>query len=132
MKAAFVTILMTLAVTYITSMPLYAHGMNKAGPHGGYIRMPGTYHVELVPAAKEIKVYFLDMNFAPIPLNQAHVTLTLNGKKPLKAQCLREMHFFRCDTNEQSFKNFKELILESSKDGEPMATSSYKIPLKFM
>jgi hypothetical protein len=128
MKASFVTIFAAFAL----SASSYAHGMNKAGPHGGYVRMPGTYHVELVPAGKELKVYFLDMNFAPIPINQASVTLTLNGKKPLKAQCLKEMHFFRCDTNEQSIKNYKEVLLETSKDGETPATSNYKIPLKFM
>jgi hypothetical protein len=128
MKAAFVTLLFAFCLSEQT----LAHGMNKPGPHGGYIRMPGNYHIELVPAGKELKVYFLDMNFAPIPLNEATVSLTLTGKKPLKAQCLKEMHFFRCDTKELSFKMFKEVVVESSKAGEVEATSTYKIPLKFM
>lgn len=128
MKAGFVTILLTLMASNIA----LAHGMNKAGPHGGYIRMPGDYHIELVPVDKEFKVYFLDMKFTPIVLNEATLKLTLNGKKPLKAQCLRETHFFRCDINEQSFKKFKEIVIESSKNGKTEATSTYKIPLKFM
>ena len=91
MKAAFVT----LSLTLFTSVAGFAHGMNKPGPHGGYVRMPGDYHIELVPVDKELKVYFLDMKFNPITLNDATLELTLTGKKPLKAQCLREMHFFR-------------------------------------
>ncbi|MBY0415243.1 MAG: hypothetical protein K2Q18_13815 [Bdellovibrionales bacterium] len=131
MKAAFVTLMIT-AFSIIITVPDIAHGMNKAGPHGGYIRMPGEYHIELVPDGKELRVYFLDMKFTPIPLNDATLELTLTAKKPLKAQCLREMHFFRCDIGEQSFKKFKEVVIESSLDGKTEATSNYKIPLKFM
>ena len=127
MKASFVTLLLTL----VLSQTAFAHGMNKAGPHGGYVRMPGAYHVELVPVDKELKVYFLDMAFAPISIDQASVTLTLRGKTTLKAECLKELHFFRCDTKDQSFKSFREIIVESTKDGKASASSNYKVPLSF-
>jgi hypothetical protein len=128
MKASFATILLTLTFSHFA----FAHGANKAGPHGGYIRMPGNYHIELVPAEnKEIKVYFLDMTFAPVSLEEAQVTMTLKGKKTLKAECLKEQHFFRCDTKDQSFKNYREVIVESSRDGKGLTSSVYKIPLSF-
>lgn len=128
MKAGFVTILLSTLV----SQTAFAHGTNKAGPHGGYIRMPGNYHIELVPAPKELKVYFLDMMFAPISIDQASLTMTLKGKKQLKAECLKELHFFRCDTKDQSFKNYKEIVIESNREGKATAVSNYKIPLSFM
>lgn len=128
MKAAFVTILLST----IVSQAAFAHGMNKAGPHGGYVRMPGNYHIELVPADRELKVYFLDMMFAPISIDQSSLSLTLRGKKQLKAECLKELHFFRCDTKDQSFKNYREIVIESNKEGKAAATSTYKIPLSFM
>lgn len=128
MKAAFVTLFTLLLV----SQASFAHGMNKAGPHGGFVRMPGNYHIELVPSGLELKVYFLDMNFKPLPINDATVEVILNGKKPITAQCLKEMQFFRCDTHEQSYKKFKEISIESSLNGSAEAKSVYKVPLKFM
>ena len=128
MKAAFVTIFMFSSF----SLQANAHGMNKAGPHGGFIRMPGMYHIELVPSGLELKVYFLDMNFKPMPINDASLELILVGKKPQKAQCLKEIHFFRCDTNEQSYKKYKEVSVESSINGSEDVKSVYKVPLKFM
>lgn len=128
MKAAFVTLVTLLIISSTVS----AHGMNKPGPHGGFVRMPGTYHIELVPSGLELKVYFLDMNFKPLPISDAIVELTLNGKKPFKAQCLKEMQFFRCDTNEQSYKKFKEISIESSIKGSDETKSVYKVPLKLM
>ena len=45
-----------------TATNAFAHGEDKAGPHGGFIRMPGAYHTEVVPVSKnQAKVYLLDM-----------------------------------------------------------------------
>lgn len=128
MKASFVTILMTVCL----AQGAYAHGMNKAGPNGGYIRMPGNYHVELVSKEKALMVYFSDMIFKPISIEQASVSVSLKGNKSFKTECVKEAASFKCDLKGESLKNYKEVSLESTRDGKVVATSTYKLPLSFM
>ena len=128
MKASFVTLLLIT----LLSQTAFAHGMNKAGPNGGYIRMPGNYHVELISKEKAITVYFLDMMFRPISIDQAGVTLSLNGAKSFKTTCVKEAVSFVCNLGNESLKNYKEVVLETTKDGKAIAKSTYKLPLSFM
>lgn len=128
MKASFVTLILTT----LLSQSAFAHGMNKAGPNGGYVRMPGNYHVELVSKENTIIVYFLDMMFKPIAIDQASVKLSLKGDKSFKTDCVKEAASFKCDLKTESLKNYKEATLESTRDGKAIATSTYKLPLSFM
>lgn len=128
MKASFVTILLAT----LLSQTAFGHGMNKAGPNGGYVRMPGNYHVELVSKDKALIVYFLDMMFKPIPIDQASVKLSLKGDKSFKTDCVKEAASFKCDLKNESLKNYKEVTLESTRDGKAKATSTYKLPLTLM
>jgi len=128
MKASIVTIMLLL----VLSQTAFAHGMNKPGPNGGYIRMPGNYHVELVSKGKVLVVYFSDMMFKPIAIDQASVKLSLKGDKSFKADCVKEAVSFKCDLKNESLKNYKEVMLESTRDGKATATSAYKLPLSFM
>lgn len=125
MKASFVTLLLTTML----SLGAFAHGMNKAGPHGGYVRMPGNYHVELVSKGRSVEVYFLDMMFKPITIDKASTTLSLNGIKGYKTVCKKEAARFVCDLGSESLTSYQEAVLETSKDGKAMAQSSYKLPL---
>jgi len=128
MKASFVTLILATML----SQTAFAHGMNKAGPNGGYIRMPGNYHVELVSKEKAIVVYFLDMMFRPIAIDQASVTLSLNGAKSFKTVCAKEAKSFVCDLKGESLQNYKEAALETTRDGKVVAKSSYQLPLSVM
>jgi hypothetical protein len=128
MKASFVTLILTVFL----SQTVFAHGMNKAGPNGGHIRMPGNYHVELVPKEKGMIVYFLDMMFRPISIEQASVTLSLNGTKNFKASCEKVAVNFICNIGTESIKNYKEIVLETTRDGKAVVKSIYKLPLSFM
>jgi len=128
MKASFVTLLLATLI----SQAAFAHGMNKAGPNGGYVRMPGNYHVELVSKEKAVLVYFLDMSFKPISIDQASVTLSLNGVKSFKTTCENVASNFVCNLGNESIKNYKEAVLETSRDGKAIAKSIYKLPLSFM
>lgn len=46
----------------ITGCASAPHGEGTLGPHGGYIKMPGEFHVEVVPhVGSELMVYLLDL-----------------------------------------------------------------------
>jgi hypothetical protein len=128
MKASFLTILMAA----FFSQGAFAHGMNKAGPNGGYVRMPGNYHIELVSQDKAIIVYFLDMMFKPISIENGSVKLSLKGEKSFKTDCIKEATSFKCELKNESLNNYKEAILESTRDGKVITTSIYKLPLSLM
>ncbi len=125
MKLAIVTLFMTF------SLGAFAHGMNKPGPNGGYIRMPGTYHVELVSTDAETKVYLLDVNFKEIDMSKSQVSMSLKGAKSFPVKCLKEDKFFRCDIKKNELKMYKELTISSSRAGEALVSSTYPIPLAF-
>lgn len=127
MKLAFVTILLT----FIIQNTVFAHGMGKPGPNGGYIKMPGAYHVELVSSEAETKVYLLDMNFQKLDMSKSKVSMSLKGAKDFPVKCTKEVEFFRCDIKGNELKMYKELTISSSKAGEASAPSVYKLPLSF-
>ena len=127
MKASFVTLLLGA----LLSTSAFAHGMNKPGPNKGYIRMPGTYHVELVSEQNTLKVYFLDMAFKPLPLEKATAKVVLKGLKEAPVECSKGAAFFTCDTKEANMNKYKEILVVSSKGGEREVTSTYKLPLSY-
>lgn len=64
MKALMKKTIVTGLLLSIFSTHASAHGENKPGPNGGYIRMPGAFHTEIVPNGKhKIKVYLLDIEW---------------------------------------------------------------------
>lgn len=127
MKASFVTIL----ISAFFSTAAFAHGMNKPGPNNGYIKMPGAYHIELVTAKNALKLYILDINFKPLPIETASVKVTLKGLKELMVECTKGAGHFVCDTKDANMKKYTEIMVLSSKTGEKAATSSYALPLSY-
>lgn len=127
MKLAFVTILLSV---FVQNLAL-GHGMGKPGPNGGYIKMPGIYHVELVSSDAETKVYFLDMEFKKLPVTNAQVSMKLKGAKEFGIKCIKETDAFRCDIKGTELKMYKELTLSTSKNGEKEVASVYQLPLSF-
>ena len=127
MKASFVTLLLTTMLATNS----FAHGMNKPGPNNGYVRMPGTYHVELLALQNVLRVYFLDIGFKALPIKNATAKVSLKGMKEVAVECSKEEAFFRCDTKESNMNSYKEILVKTSKNGENEAISTYKLPLGF-
>lgn len=128
MKASFVTMIMT----YLLSTGLFAHGMNKPGPHNGYVRMPGSYHVELVPESAGYRVYFLDMQFKDISIKDATATMVIKSDQAGTLNCKKEAEYFLCPVEKKILKNAKEIVLETSINGKTKSGSRYSLPLSFM
>ncbi|MBC7428260.1 MAG: hypothetical protein H7336_06590 [Bacteriovorax sp.] len=127
MKATFVTLLITV---FLSSNAL-AHRMNKPGPNNGYIRMPGTYHIELVAQKNVIKLFFLDTGFKPLPTTKATVKMALKGLNEVPVSCVKEIAFFVCDMKDANMNKYSEIDVKTSKAGEKEISSIYRIPLSF-
>lgn len=111
----------------------WAHGENKPGPQGGYIRMPGAYHVELIPYQNQgFKVRLLDLQFRPAPLKGAKLRLVWQqGKQQQVLRCGVHPDHFYCEGPEGKRPNRGRLILSSEHLGRKGLDVTYLLPLTY-
>jgi len=128
------TSLLVLATIILTfSLQAGAHGTDKLGPHGGYIQMPGAYHTEVVPTAKnELQVYLLDINWKNPTTQNSSVNLVLPPLKNLRVMCLvQEEKYFACKLPKQFKMNQDgKLIVQSKREGQTGNDAVYALPLR--
>jgi hypothetical protein len=122
-----------LALFLITTLAL-AHGEDKPGPHGGYIRMPGAFHTEVVPNGnEELKVFLLDINWKNPLTKNSSVQLSLGKKGKGKISCHpKDDAYFSCPLPKGTNLNKKgEFFVEAQRDGFKGNKASYALPLSF-
>lgn len=122
-----------LIVTALLMLPFIdanAHGTNKLGPNGGYIRMPSTYHLELVQKDDLTQVYFLDMHFKTLSTKDSSLHFVLKGANDLEVPCVNRDDHFECDTKLKKAEKFKAVELKSSVNPKAKVfTTQYDLPL---
>ena len=101
-----------------------AHGEDKAGPHGGFIKMPGSFHTEVVPVTNnQIKVYLLDIEWKNPSTENSSVTVNSTPCKP-------EHDVFICDLGKKfDLKKKGTLNIEATRQEQKGNTASYELPL---
>lgn len=120
----------TLLSTLLVSSDLLAHGMNKLGPHGGFINMPGAFHTELVEKGSQMRVYLIDMNFKNPTVADSSVTISYKGKKTTQVSCIKEKDYFICEKPSEGLKNFNEISISAIRNKNKARDAVYKLPLK--
>lgn len=117
------------SVVITMSMNLYAHGEDKPGPHGGYIRMPGAFHTEVIKEKDGFRVYLLDLNWKNPSVLDSSVSASIQvGKKKTDLICTQESDSFLCKS---SLPQKGDLNIKARREGQTGGISSYKLPLKF-
>lgn len=110
----------------------FAHGEDKPGPHGGYITMPGPFHVEVVPEpGKNIKIYLLDLKFKNPLTVHSSVKATLQNQDKLELKCEKEKTFFSCGLKKGMSLSKGKIIVEASRNGVKGSPAEYHLPLSF-
>ena len=124
--------ILIILTTLLLSRQVYAHGEDKVGPHGGFIRMPGAFHTELVPSGNNaFKVYLLDMDWKNPSVKDAKVKLTFKGMKNMNSNCVEKANFYLCKFDKIfKPKNVGELILETTREAQAGDPVFYSLPLK--
>lgn len=127
----------------LATQAAYGHGEDKPGPNGGYIRMPGAYHTELVMTApNRAKVYLLDMNWKNPVVKDSLVQfrLVVPGKMDDKAEvkptpfadCKATNDHFICELPKSAdFAKHGSLILKSVRAKQAGIAATYTLPLSF-
>lgn len=119
-----------IASTLALSQNLYAHGENHLGPHKGYIRMPGAYHVEVVPKANNIQVLLLDINFKNPTVLNSHIKAKItNGKDAYVLRCTASTYYFTCPVSNNLLTADGKLTIESERQLSEGIPVEYPLPL---
>lgn len=113
----------------LISTRVSAHGEDKPGPNGGFISMPGPYHVEVVPLQeRKVKVFLLDMAFGKPTVAESSVQVKLAA---ISAKCSPRVDHFTCEFPEGTNLNRPgELTVESVRDRAKGNAVNYRLPLR--
>lgn len=123
MKSLLTLILLTVSVKS------FGHGEDKLGPNGGYLKMPGGFHTEVVPEKDgKLKVYLLDINFKSPTVKNSKLAATINNGTKKELKCTAKRDHFICETTKTDLaKGTLTIIAErSSVKG---AEANYELPL---
>lgn len=122
--------IVTLLSTLLVSSTLFAHGMNKYGPHGGFINMPGAFHTELVDKGPQMNVYLIDMSFKNPTVTDSSVTITYKGNKTTQVNCIKEKDYFVCEKPSKGLININEISISAIRNKNKARDAVYNVPLQ--
>lgn len=112
-----------------------SHGEDKPGPNGGFIRMPGAFHTELIvePKNGSLKIFLLDINFMSLKTEAAKVSAQHRSKKGSVAfVCERKNGDLPFLCLPQKPFTASEGTLQVNIDAAPYTgTAQYELPLKW-
>ncbi len=122
-------IVTTLSLMFFSQMT-FSHGMNKYGPNGGFIKMPGAFHTELVDKGQNIHVYLLDISFKnPITVDST-VKIKYQGNTDTEFSCAKSTDYFVCEKPKTGLTNVKEIIINAIRSKNKGSEAIYSLPLK--
>lgn len=126
MKHILISLTVLLAAIFAS-----AHGEDKPGPNGGYIKMPANFHTELVPIADgTFKVYLLDIQFQNPTVEKSNIkVVAISGKNKIAVNCVPMNDHFHC-TPKKSFKTGSLTIKATRNSTKASMDAKYTLPLK--
>lgn len=123
-------ILLTLtSILLAVSVKSFAHGEDKLGPNGGYLKMPGGFHTEVVPEKSgKIKVYLLDINFKNPTVKKSKLAATHDNGVKKELNCSVKRDHFICDTTKGDLTKGTLTVLAERNEAKG-TTAIYELPL---
>lgn len=123
MKKLLILILLTISIESL------GHGEDKFGPNGGYLKMPGVFHTEVVPEKNgKIKIYLIDINFKNPTLKNSMLTAAINSDKKKELKCTTKRDHFICDTAKADLTK-GTLTIVAVRNTVKGAEAIYQLPL---
>lgn len=126
--------LQTLLLLLLPSLVL-AHGEDKPGPNGGFIRMPSAFHTEVVLSDTDdsFHLYLLDMNFQnpTVKDSQVKAVYEVKGSKPVNFKCeVMGGNHYHCLPDGKYSKSKGKLALTVKRE-QFEGKAEYVFPLKW-
>ena len=127
-----IRIAITLFIFGFLNFKAFGHGEEKPGPNGGYIRMPGGFHTELVKINdQKFKVYLFDINWKKPTIEKSSVEAIVKYKaSETPVLCKPEGSFFTCELEKgKSLKSAEEITLKATRENTIGVPVKYSLPL---
>lgn len=117
--------------TFTTPLATLAHGGDKPGPHGGFITMPGPFHVELVMKSERVlEVFLLDINFKNPQISHSKVEAVARFKKTeIVFKCRPQESHFICESP-QKIPGSAEIVVQATRENAVGNKALYQLPLR--
>jgi len=121
------------ASSFLFCAVAFAHGEEKPGPHGGYIRMPGAFHTEIVPDSDtQFKIYLLDINWQNPSVKDSQVDIKFRTKGANEVvQCQLGVDFFQCQLSKGASLKKGKLSVKAIREKVTGGEVFYNLPLIF-
>lgn len=120
--------LLTLIIL-ATSVKGFAHGEDKLGPNGGYLKMPGGFHTEVVPEKNgNLKVFLLDIAFKNPTVKNSKVVATIINATKKEINCKSKRDHFLCETTKADLTK-GNLTIIAERSTVKGAEAIYDLPL---
>lgn len=117
----------------IWPVALLAHGEDKPGPHGGYIRMPGGFHTEVKLTEESLHIYLLDIQWKDPVTEKSKVEVEYKTSTgATKLACRADQNFFSCELPKGFNKETGKLLVMADRMGMKGAKAEYDLPLKLL
>ena len=125
--------IVTFASLFLFCTVAFAHGEEKPGPHGGYIRMPGSFHTEIVPDSDtKFKIYLLDINWQSPSVKDSQVDIKFRTKGVNEVvTCQQGVDFFQCQLSKGASLKKGKLSVKAIRQKETGREVFYNLPLSF-
>lgn len=112
---------------------VFGHGEDKLGPHNGFIKMPGTFHVEVLKYKNlGFRIYLLDMSWENPTVADSSIEVTIrNRQSSMILKCEAKADSFLCIKQENDkLPNKGDLIIRAKRSGQIGNEVTYHLPLK--
>lgn len=132
MTSAFDKLFLLSALSLAFTFKALGHGEDRLGPMGGYLRMPGAYHTELIPTSnQEIRVRLLDINWQNPSVKNSAVSLWIPSSKTEITCASQAGDDFICPLPaKMDLKKKGRLVVRSVREGQKGNEAVYELPLK--
>lgn len=114
-------------------MCLLAHGEDKLGQNGGYIRMPGGFHTEVMISDNKLLVYLLDINWKDPVTEKSSVFAEYSQKGTSSSlTCSATGNHFSCQLPKHFKASDGQFYVQADRMGMKGAKAEYLLPLKLI
>lgn len=120
-----------LSFCFLNVSVAYAHGEDRPGPHSGFIRMPGAFHIEVVPDGQGLNVYLLDLEWShPLTEGSTMKAEIRQGEQVSLLACVASEEAFKCPLPSGTSLDKGELTIQATRRGAFGMPAHYLLPLK--
>lgn len=121
-----------LSIQIFLTTPVLAHNEDKYGPNKGFIRMPGTFHTELVPQMDgTFVVFLLDLQNSNPTIKESSIELKIKDSKNVVTFKCKPMedHFYCSNDKKIKIEPDSKIVLKAKRLGVKGQEIDYKLPL---